>query len=579
MSERPELQELLRALEDPAPPRGSKERSWARLSATPGFRFRAPRWLLVAAAAAIAAVLWAGLRPSPPVRRARLLLTAGEVQDGERQGLSAGAELAPGRVLRTGRASRALAQLPDAEVLVGEGATVSLSSGEGGSRISLGAGRVVVSAQKRPASRALVVEASGIEVRVVGTLFAVERTEQRVEVRVEEGRVIVRDASGERPVSAGQAWSSVAGLVEGAVPPEEALLLRAFTSPATGAVLRVESAAEEEVELDGLKLGRGPLAVLASEGAHRVRAPGDSQERKVVLAARAEVVLEARTEAPPPVTGGRVQPAAVVVQTETHTHPKTRPVHPERSRGGLEAQATPEIPAHPERSRGALEAQATPEIPAHPERSRGALEAQATPEIPAHPERSRGALAAAPAVHPEPRLVPAAAPVAAGPIAPAALHPDIALYDSARRRLAAKDPRGAVQAFRAYQHKYPDGSLREEADLGLVEALLADGAWSEAAAEVDRLLAARPELELRDALVLARANARRRQGDCALALRDYEALDGAQGEVGEDALYLRSFCAAQRGPDEVAPLLERYRQRYPSGRHLREVEAALRALR
>ncbi|MFT3840163.1 MAG: FecR domain-containing protein [Myxococcaceae bacterium] len=78
----------------------------------------------------------------------------------------------------------------------------------GQTRVRLEAGSVVSKVMKRRAGGFFIVEAGDTEVRVVGTLFEVQRVGAGVAVRVREGRVEVwRGTSKLQVLSAGEAWA------------------------------------------------------------------------------------------------------------------------------------------------------------------------------------------------------------------------------------------------------------------------------------------------------------------------------------------------------------------------------------
>ncbi len=650
----PEVEKLLRSLEDPAPPPGAQERSWARLSATPRFRFRAPRWLLAGGLAAACVALWAvATSVRPGVAPARVVLLSGEVQAASGPALRAGAPLERGGLLRTGAASRAVVSLGDAQLLLAEHGEAAVFAERGSTRVKLDAGRVVISAQKRPARRALLVEAHGVQVRVVGTLFSVESARSGVEVRVFEGVVSVSDGRGARQVEQGQSWSTGEGYGVRSVLAEEALLVRALTLSATDAALRVQGEGDTDVEVDGLRLGRAPVELLAAVGVHQVRNRGGpalevTLRERVTVAASQSGGLSVLPEepgsverptatvsgaatlagAPPKGPAARSQGAAALapalptatpvlggspslalqVRTEdtlseaaasgsrrmrsaagSDWRTRVESTRAAASGGGLSEDASEPGSGRPRQARAQVENRLlSKEAPAAVSaRSEGSVaatgplseeppatapsHAEATPEIPA-PVRSQGVAALGPG---RASVLSTATPVGGG--APSAS--DLEIYEGARALLAAKDALGAAREFRAYPARFPQGPLRQEARLGLIEALLAAEAWAAAAVEVDQVLAEQPLHTQREQLVLARANARRRQGQCAAALPDYEALAGTRGAIGDDALYLRAYCELQAGKAAgVLPLLRRYLEQFPAGRHRREVEGAVETL-
>jgi transmembrane sensor len=135
-------------------------------------------------------------------------------------------------------------------------------------RLDLERGRVDIRAT-HVKGRSFSVVARGIEVRVVGTRFSVQ-ADDRVRVRVDEGRVIVKDATGEHAVSAHEEWAEEPPVVHD-VPPVSPL-----PSSTTGQV-------DEDVTPDAGPAREGRSAAPASgkellDGAQRALAQGRIRE-------------------------------------------------------------------------------------------------------------------------------------------------------------------------------------------------------------------------------------------------------------------------------------------------------------
>lgn len=77
-------------------------------------------------------------------------------------------------------------------------------------RLELGPGRFALRADRREASRPLVVAHAGVEVRVLGTVFAIDAAET-VRVYLQEGEVEVLRADRSERLIAGQWWSTAPG--------------------------------------------------------------------------------------------------------------------------------------------------------------------------------------------------------------------------------------------------------------------------------------------------------------------------------------------------------------------------------
>lgn len=153
---------------------------------------------------------------------------------------------------------------------------------------------------------------------------------------------------------------------------------------------------------------------------------------------------------------------------------------------------------------------------------------------------------------------------------------EAALYEMGRLRHGAlSDDQGALAAFEEYRRRFPQGALRQEVELSVIETELAMPDPSAADRDLDAFLEAWPRSERRDELRLVRANLRRDRGDCTRALVDYEAL-AHHPTRGDDATFFAASCAKQSGDAEDARRrLEGYLERFPSGRHAAEARAAL----
>ncbi|HEY2518220.1 MAG TPA: FecR domain-containing protein [Polyangiaceae bacterium] len=130
-----------------------------------------------------------------------------------RAGLVGGTNAPTAATLVDGTWLESAAAGPSPSVTLAEGSRVSLgarsrlrltSTHADAVRLDLERGRVDVQATHVP-GRTFVVAAHDVEVHVVGTRFSVE-ADGPVRVRVEEGRVHVREGAEERDVSAGEEW-------------------------------------------------------------------------------------------------------------------------------------------------------------------------------------------------------------------------------------------------------------------------------------------------------------------------------------------------------------------------------------
>jgi Flp pilus assembly protein TadD len=173
----------------------------------------------------------------------------------------------------------------------------------------------------------------------------------------------------------------------------------------------------------------------------------------------------------------------------------------------------------------------------------------------------------APLVEPAPRSEPAAPPAAAAPPTPSALANETALLSAALTRLRHdRDAAGALAALDVYDARAPHGTLRREANVARVDALLMLGRDADALA-VLRTLPLQPrgrEQELR--VVRGELIA---PSSCAAAVEDFDhVLTGAPpAPLVERALHGRATCLTKLGDLEGArrDSLE-YLRRFPEGR-------------
>jgi tetratricopeptide (TPR) repeat protein len=416
---------LLRRLPAPRPGVGARERVWRSIAARP----RAPlhlSWVgALAGAACAAAVLAFVVAPSSrPI--ARIAVGSGDQQ-----------------TLR----------FEDAVAVLGSGAVASARHHGWRNQaieIDLESGRVVVADAPRPEERAFSVVAGGYTVRVVGTVFSVERGAAGVEVRVQEGRVEVTGPGTEVRLEAGESWSS---------------------SDARGHAVLAEADARQAV---GLLRGT-------------------------------------------PVAPAPVEPVA----------------------------ALPSAPAFKETRSSAVGGTAAP---SSYERGKSLA--------------ARGAYAEAAAAFQE-------AARGNGPRA------ELALYEVGRLQLRNfRAPAAAAETFRRAQSRFPDGELRAEVDLSLIEALLDTRRYDDAGQAMDGFIKRYPQSERRSEVRRLRADLRREQADWRGAIEDYAAL--LEKGPDDDALYFSAFCWQKLGDSRAArALLERYLKEFPNGRHAEDVKRAI----
>jgi hypothetical protein len=146
---------------------------------------------------------------------------------------------------------------------------------------------------------------------------------------------------------------------------------------------------------------------------------------------------------------------------------------------------------------------------------------------------------------------------------------------SALRRDTA--PREALRVLDGYDQEFPSGSLRTEALVLRIDALVAMGDERAALARLTEMSPA--TLAPLSRLRLLRADLHAKVGDCSRALADYDGLLGktdVAGELRGDALFGRAMCRAQLGKrSEAERDYRQYLEAFPNGRYASKVRAAL----
>jgi hypothetical protein len=139
-----------------------------------------------------------------------------------------------------------------------------------------------------------------------------------------------------------------------------------------------------------------------------------------------------------------------------------------------------------------------------------------------------------------------------------------------------KAPRRALTMLDDYDRDFPAGTLRTEAMVLRVDALIAAGDEKAALAHLARLspaaLAPLPRLRL------LRGELRARLGNCAEALSDFDALWAlpSAGALHADALFGRASCRSALGQTAAARAdYQHYLDSFPAGRHAAAARAAL----
>jgi hypothetical protein len=159
-----------------------------------------------------------------------------------------------------------------------------------------------------------------------------------------------------------------------------------------------------------------------------------------------------------------------------------------------------------------------------------------------------------------------------------------ALYEQARLLAwQLRDLPGALTTLREHRRRFPDGALRAEVDLTLVEVLPRLGQFREALDESQALLARHPRHERTAELRLLRGNVLRESfRDYARAGREYAAVRAAvsagdASAIADDAAFFEAVCLEADGSPGAADAYRRYLAG-PAPRHAAQARARLSAL-
>jgi tetratricopeptide (TPR) repeat protein len=129
-------------------------------------------------------------------------------------------------------------------------------------------------------------------------------------------------------------------------------------------------------------------------------------------------------------------------------------------------------------------------------------------------------------------------------------------------------PANAVAAWRRYRSDYPDGMLRVEADVSIVETLARAGETDDALAEALDFLRRHPDSERRGEIARLAGDLYRAKGDCRRAVGAYQqSLASARSrEAAEPATFHRAACLVRLGDAAGPDAVRGYLRAYPNGR-------------
>jgi hypothetical protein len=157
---------------------------------------------------------------------------------------------------------------------------------------------------------------------------------------------------------------------------------------------------------------------------------------------------------------------------------------------------------------------------------------------------------------------------------------EVALYNVGEiEQGSLRDLRRAAATWQRYAARYPQGLLRAEADLSLIDALIGLGERGPALAEARAFLQRHRASERRADVARVAGDLAREASDCQEALGFYDlALQSRPApDDRDDALYYRAECLASQGDPEAAAAGRAYLRAFPLGRHAVQAQQLLRA--
>jgi tetratricopeptide (TPR) repeat protein len=132
-----------------------------------------------------------------------------------------------------------------------------------------------------------------------------------------------------------------------------------------------------------------------------------------------------------------------------------------------------------------------------------------------------------------------------------------------------------VAAWRRYRSDYPNGILRVEADVSIIETLAKAGESDDALTEATDFLRRRPDSERRGEIARVAGDLYRARGDCRQAVAAYQtALSATRSrDVAEAAGFHRAACLVRLGDAAGVDAARAYLRSHPDGRFKKQAAA------
>ena len=134
------------------------------------------------------------------------------------------------------------------------------------------------------------------------------------------------------------------------------------------------------------------------------------------------------------------------------------------------------------------------------------------------------------------------------------------------------DPAAALETWQRYRRRYPEGVLRAEADLSVLEVLPRLGQEGKALDEARAFLRRHPRSERRGEVARVAGDLARTRGDCRAAIELFEIAGQVRstGHDADDAAFGRAACLHRLQDPRAAEAVAEYLRRFPAGRHAAE---------
>ena len=143
-----------------------------------------------------------------------------------------------------------------------------------------------------------------------------------------------------------------------------------------------------------------------------------------------------------------------------------------------------------------------------------------------------------------------------------------------------RQPTEAIATWKRYRSSHPNGLLRVETDVSIIETLVASGDSSAALAEANDFLRHHADSERRAEIARISGDLYRERGDCGHAVGSYQtALAASRArEITEYASYQRAACLVGMGDASGNAAVEEYLHAWPRGRFSRDANRLLQGM-